>query len=136
MVALRTPKKLPRVLTPVEVQAVLDGCQRLRDRLLFALLYDTGMRIGEALGLRHNDIAAAEREVTVRCHDNANGARAKSGISRTIPVSAELIRLYADYLHAEYGDLDLLTELSERFLALLTLPWVDSGEEGAHAVLA
>jgi integrase/recombinase XerD len=64
------------------------------------------MRIGEALGLRHNDIAAAEREVTVRCRDNANGARAKSGNSRTIPVSAELIRLYADYLHAEYGDLD------------------------------
>lgn len=53
------------MLTPVEVQAVLDGCQRLRDRLLFALLYHTGMRIGEALGLRHNDIAAAECEVTM-----------------------------------------------------------------------
>ena len=106
VVAFKTPKKLPRVLTPVEVQAILDGCQRLRDRLLFALIYDTGMRIGEALGLRHNDIAAAEREVTVRRRDNANGARVKSGDSRTIPVSAELIRLYADYLHAEYGDLD------------------------------
>ena len=94
------------MLTPVEVQAILDGCQRLRDRLLFALIYDTDMRIGEALGLRHNDIAAAEREVTVRRRDNANGARVKSGDSRTIPVSAELIRLYADYLHAEYGDLD------------------------------
>ncbi len=45
----------------------------MRDRLLFAVLYDTGMRIGEALGLRHNDIAAAEREVTVRRRDNANG---------------------------------------------------------------
>ncbi|ORB76459.1 tyrosine-type recombinase/integrase, partial [Mycobacterium timonense] len=65
VVALKTPKKLPRVLTPVEVQAVLDACQRLRDRLLFSMLYDTGMRIGEALGLRHNDIAAAECEVTV-----------------------------------------------------------------------
>jgi Phage integrase, N-terminal SAM-like domain len=43
VVALKTPKKLPRVLTPVEVQAVLDGCQRLRDRLLFALMYDTGL---------------------------------------------------------------------------------------------
>ena len=42
VVALKTPKKLPRVLTPVEVQAILDGCQRLRDRLLFALIYDTG----------------------------------------------------------------------------------------------
>lgn len=106
VIAFKTPKKLPRVLSPVEVQAILDGCQRLRDRLLFALIYDTGMRIGEALGLRHNDIAAAEREVTVRRRDNANGARVKSGDSRTIPVSAELIRLYADYLHAEYGDLD------------------------------
>ena len=38
--------------------------------------------------------------------DNDNGARTKSAESRTIPVSAELIRLYADYLHGEYGDLD------------------------------
>lgn len=106
VIALKAPKKLPRVLSPTEVQAVLDGCDRLRDRLLFAVLYDTGMRIGEALGLRHNDIAAAEREVTVRRRDNANGARAKSATARTIPVGADLIRLYADYLHAEYGDLD------------------------------
>ena len=94
------------MLTAAEVQAILDACDRLRDRLLFAVLYDTGMRIGEALGLRHDDIAAAEREVTVRRRDNDNGARAKSATSRTIPVSAELIRLYADYLHDEYGDLD------------------------------
>ena len=34
--------------------------------LLFAVLYDTGMRVGEALGLRHEHIAAAEREVRGR----------------------------------------------------------------------
>lgn len=106
VITLKTPKKLPQVLTPDQVQAILDGCSRLRDRLLFAVLYDTGMRIGEALGLRHNDIAAAEREVTVRRRDNANGARAKSPTARTVPVSAGLIRLFADYLHTEYGDLD------------------------------
>ena len=43
--------------------------------------------------------------------DNGNGARAKSASARTVPVSGQLIRLYADYLHEEYGDLDLLTEL-------------------------
>ena len=106
VIALRASKKLPRVLTPDEVQAVLDSCDRLRDRLLFGVLYATGMRIGEALGLRHNDIAAAECEVSVRRRDNANGARTKSLTMRTVPVSAELIRLYADYLHTEYGDLD------------------------------
>jgi len=105
-VGLRAPRKLPRVLTAVEVQMILDACDRLRDRFLLALLYDSGIRVGEALGLRHEDIAAAEREVTVRPRTNDNGARVKSRASRTIPVSAGLVRLYADYLHGEYGDLD------------------------------
>ncbi|WP_345581587.1 tyrosine-type recombinase/integrase, partial [Nonomuraea rosea] len=82
-IALKTPRKLPRVLTVAEAQAVLDACERLRDRLLFALLYDSGMRIGEVLGLRHEDIAAAEREVTVVPRVNANGARTKSATTRT-----------------------------------------------------
>ena len=37
--------------------------------------------------------------------ENANGARAKSG-GRTVPAGPELIRLYADYLHEEYGSID------------------------------
>jgi integrase/recombinase XerD len=105
-VGLKAPRKHPRVLRPAEVQAILDACQRLRDRLLFAVLFDTGMRIGEALGLRHEDWAAAERTVTVVPRTNDNGARAKSAQPRTIPTSAELIRLDADYLHGEYGELD------------------------------
>lgn len=105
-IALKVPKKLPRVLTAVEVQMILDACEHLRDRFLFAVLYDSGVRIGEALGLRHEDIAAAERELTVCPRINDNGARSKSANTRTIPISAELVRLYADYLHGEYGDLD------------------------------
>lgn len=105
-ISLKTPVKLPRVLTIGEVQSILDACVRRRDRLLFALLHETGMRIGEALGLRHADIAEAQREVAVVPRDNANRARTKSGRGRTIPVGAPVLRLYADYLHDEYGDLD------------------------------
>jgi len=101
-IALRAPKKLPRVLTVAEMQAILDACTRLRDRFFFALLHESGCRAGEALGLRHEDIAAAEREISIVARENANGARAKSG-GRTVPVGPELIRLYADYLHEEYG---------------------------------
>ncbi len=82
------------------------ACDHLRDRFLFAVLFDTGMRIGEALGLRHEDIAAAESQITVQRRVNDNGARSKSCAPRTVPVSAELVRLYADYLHLEYDDLD------------------------------
>jgi len=103
---LKAPRKLPRVLSVSEAQAILDACERLRDRFLFAVLHDTGMRIGEALGLRHADIDAAGREVSVVPRVNDNGARTKSRQPRSIPVSPELIRLYADYLHTEYGDLD------------------------------
>lgn len=105
-VKLRAPKPVPRVLAIEEAQAVLDACTRLRDRLLFAVLHDTGMRIGEALGLRHEDVAVAERTVTVTPRVNENGARTKSGKSRTIPSSSQLVRLYAEYLEQEYSDLD------------------------------
>jgi len=66
-------------LAPAEMQAILDACTRLRDRFFFALLHESGCRAGEALGLRHEDIAAAECEITIVARENANGARAKSG---------------------------------------------------------
>jgi len=94
------------VLTAVEAQTILDGCDHLRDRLLFALLLDTGMRIGEALGLRHEDLDIAGCQVAVVSRVNDNRARVKGGRSRFIPTSGELMRLYADYLNVEYGALD------------------------------
>nr|WP_233624549.1 tyrosine-type recombinase/integrase [Actinoplanes sp. ATCC 53533] len=106
LIKLKAPRKHPRILTVGEVQAILDACDRLRDRLLFAVLYDTGMRIGEALGLRHEDWSAPAQKIAVVPRLNDNGARTKSWSPRSIPVSAGLVRLYADYMHAEYGDLD------------------------------
>ena len=105
-IKLKASRLRPKVLTAAEVQTILDACDHLRDRLLFALLLDCGVRIGEALGLRHEDMEIAERVVIVTPRTNDNRARAKAGISRTVPASAELMRLYADYLTREYGSLD------------------------------
>lgn len=105
-IKLAVAARRPRILTAGEAQSILDACEHLRDRLLFAVLLDTGVRIGEALGLRHEDVAIAEREVSVVPRRNDNRARAKSGRPRTIPASAELMRLYADHLTTEYGALD------------------------------
>ena len=65
VISLKVPKKLPRILTVAETQAILDACTRLRDRFFFALMHETGCRAGEVLGLRHEDIAAAECEITI-----------------------------------------------------------------------
>lgn len=105
-IVLKAPTRLPRVLTADEVQTILDACDHLRDRFLFALLHDSGIRIGEALGLRHEDIAIAESQITIVARTNANRARSKSRKERDVPVTAGLIRLYGDYLNDEYGDLD------------------------------
>jgi integrase/recombinase XerD len=106
VIKLKAARPRPGVLTVQQAQAILDACGHLRDRLLFAVLLDCGVRIGEALGLRHEDVGIAERAITITPRPNDNRARVKSGVCRTIPASADLMRLYADYLGREYGALD------------------------------
>jgi integrase/recombinase XerD len=106
-VKLTVPRRLPVTLRVEEVAVILAACSRLRDRFLFALLAETGIRVGQALGLRHSDFVSRRRELRIVPRgDNVNGARAKTRTVTTVPVSAALVRLYSDYMHAEYGDLD------------------------------
>ena len=100
-------KRAPRTLSAEEVVRVLAAPVRARDRFLLALLAETGMRIGQALGLRHADFVSRSKEVRiVPRSNNANGARAKLRSPATIPVTAALVRCYSDYMHSEYGDTD------------------------------
>lgn len=103
----------PPLLLPRDVQAILDGCAvfdattgewvgNLRDRLLFALLADSSMRIGELLGLRISDFVMGRGgtpyvEIVPRL-DNPNGARVKMMRARRVYVGNDLERLFADYL--------------------------------------
>lgn len=102
---LRMPESRPRTIGREDAQHIIDSCLHLRDRFLFALLYDSGIRIGEALGLRHEDIQTGDQTVEIRARQNANGARAKTW-GRVVPVSPALLRLHAEYLFEEYGDTD------------------------------
>ncbi|WP_433685688.1 site-specific integrase [Nocardia sp. CA-119907] len=104
-ISLRAERRPPRELTQAEMTALISACDRLRDRFLLSLLRSTGLRIGEALGLRHEDIDARRRLIAVRPRVNVNRARAKTW-SREVPAEAALFRLYSDYLHEEYGLLD------------------------------
>ena len=102
----------PPVLTPVQVGAILEGCARferergewrgsLRDRLLFATLAETGVRLGEALCLTHADWHVGRGEtpfIEVVPREHPHGQRTKGGRPRRIYVSDALERLYSDYL--------------------------------------
>ncbi len=104
---LRQARRLPRTLTEEQILALVEACDHLRDRFLLVALAETGMRIGQALGLRHADFVSHRRELRIVPRtDNANGARAKTIDTTTIPISAGLVRLYSAYMFDEYGELD------------------------------
>ena len=60
---LKLPEVLPRAMNPSDVKKLLAAIDDIRDRALILLLLRTGMRIGEALGLRLNDLDIRDRKV-------------------------------------------------------------------------
>jgi integrase len=110
---IRTRPRTPPTLTPGQVLLILDSCARwdqevrdwegsVRDRLLWALLAETGMRLGEALGVKHCDWHTGLGDTpfveVVPRQDHPHGLRVKYGGYRKIYVSDELDRLYGEYL--------------------------------------
>jgi integrase len=96
-------QRLRRTLSLERVAAVIDCQRRLRDRFLFGLLASTGMRVGQALGLRHEDVVSWERRIEIVPREGGGRARSKGGAQGSVPVPGELIRLWSDCMHEEYG---------------------------------
>jgi len=96
---LRERARLPATVTREQVQQLIEACPRHRDKFLIALMDETGMRVGQALGLRHEDIVSWENLIhIVPRSDNANGARSKCSKLNTVHVSKELMERYKNYL--------------------------------------
>ena len=62
-IKLKLPDVLPRAMNPADVRKLLYVIDDIRERALFLLLLRTGIRIGEALGLRLNDLDIKGRKV-------------------------------------------------------------------------
>ena len=62
-IKLKLPEVLPRAMNPADVRRLLSVIDDTRDRALILLLLRTGMRIGEALGLRLNDFDIRDRKI-------------------------------------------------------------------------
>jgi integrase/recombinase XerD len=62
-IKLKLPEVLPRAMNPADVRKLLAVVDDTRDRALILLLLRTGMRIGEALGLRVNDLDIRDRKI-------------------------------------------------------------------------
>jgi integrase/recombinase XerD len=83
------PRTGPRALDPEQVEAVLRGIRDVRDRALFWLIYDGGLRCQEALGINIEDIDWAERAIRIV---------GKGNRAREMFFSRRLSRYLDDYL--------------------------------------
>lgn len=69
----KSPRRLPRPVTELQAQNIVDLAKSmppenwigLRDEALFVLLYGAGLRISEALALRHTDLSQQDRLTVV-----------------------------------------------------------------------
>jgi len=98
----------PALLMEEETAVVVGAAANARDRFLVTTLLETGMRIGEALGLRRSDLHFLARSEALGCgiagphlhvtrRSNENGALAKSRTPRSIPVTQRMVDAYSDY---------------------------------------
>lgn len=91
----RPPSRLPKAISVDEVEALLQAASAgetvaaLRDRALLEVLYGTGARISEAVGLDIDDVAADEGVVRLR---------GKGGKERVVPLGSYAADALTAYL--------------------------------------
>lgn len=105
MLAIERGKLSPPIEHPEDVGRLLGtlrkiGAEQNRPDLhpLFALLAYTGLRRGEALGLRWSDVDLERRMITVR---RSYGGQTKSSKHRTVPLPTALVSILKAYRLAE-----------------------------------
>ncbi|WP_171068960.1 tyrosine-type recombinase/integrase [Actinomadura geliboluensis] len=113
-VRLRVRRKPFTVLLPTQMAALREAEARwdaaagqwqgeLRYLLLWTLLEETGLRLGEALALQHRDWSPGTGGTAVirvmERYDHPHGLRPKSGYRRVV-IGSRLDRLYGDWVWA------------------------------------
>lgn len=108
----KEPRRKVKTLTKEQVEQALAATTNIRDRFLLQLLFETGLRIGEALSLFLEDFKFVHgKGHRIRLSDRGeleNGAKLKTG-EREILVSQALMDVYDDYLYEVIDELDIDT---------------------------
>ncbi len=69
---IKSEKKLPTVLSPREISAILDTTENTKHKALLSVIYSSGLRVSEAANLRISDIDSQRMQIRVV---NSKGAK-------------------------------------------------------------
>ncbi|MFC2087451.1 site-specific tyrosine recombinase/integron integrase [Bacteroidota bacterium] len=85
----RRPKNLPAVLSKDEVFRILKSTSNLKHKTILSLIYSAGLRVGEAINLKPEDIDSKRGLIHIR---NAKGQK-----DRYVTLSDQLLKLLRRY---------------------------------------
>ncbi len=98
-------KKLPNVLSKEEVKKILEAPPNLKHRAMLSLIYACGLRRGELLNLKVQDVDSKRKLLVIR--------QAKGGKDRMVPLSEKVIHLLREY-YKSYRPQDFLFEGAQK----------------------
>lgn len=112
---IKVPKHLPRPINDMTINTIIDSFKTHRDRTIFLLALQGGLRIGEILGLTFEDINFRKREISITFRENnPNKARVKNSKDRIIQLyEPEALNELNSYILYERPD----SEIEYVFLA-------------------
>jgi site-specific recombinase XerD len=87
--AMKRERNLPTVLTPQEINAIIDVTDNLKHKAIIATMYSSGLRVSEVTHLHYDDISRTNMTIHVR--------EAKGRIDRYTILSRKNLDLLTEY---------------------------------------
>ena len=87
--AMKRERNLPTVLSPQEINAIIDATDNLKYKAIIATMYSSGLRVSEIVHLLYDDISRTNMTIHVR--------EAKGRIDRYTILSKKNLDLLTEY---------------------------------------
>ena len=90
---LKVPNRKIKTLSSEQIRLIIESATNIRNKLLLSILYDSGLRIDEALTLWIEDFNISKHSITVR------KSKTDTGEGRIVYVTSDTMNLFQDYLY-------------------------------------
>ncbi|WLV24594.1 tyrosine-type recombinase/integrase [Aciduricibacillus chroicocephali] len=92
-IKVKESKRPYKTLSTTQLKGIFQTEMNIRNKLLLVLLYETGVRISEALNIKLEDIDLSDKKIKV------TQSKTPSGENRWVYVSSETTNLLQDYIY-------------------------------------
>lgn len=101
------PNKDIEGITRDQFYQLRAACYTRRDRVLVSFLFEAGLRLGEALGIKLEDVQeiADQGKISLVSRENKNGARVKRHSDRSVFLPPSLVKETIEYVTEDLTDL-------------------------------